>query len=339
MLKKLLCLILPFCLSFTLNGMEKSVPQAQAKPIKVLVFDLGGVFFGLKKKTMGMAGAGDGSKLLGIFRVLKYGAYDRQNPFTQIKKKFYAVLDHFPFKEPDGFIRTCDDSGTPLPYALCHYQAGKVSAEKMRQLAEETCATLKTEGFFVSDREEALVRATLRGTFTPAHIAAYNYVLPDAVALLKQIAQLKNEDESKKYIIMGLSNWDGDSFEMLAQEHKDVIECFDHLFISARTGITKPNDGSFEEIFTWLKEHNINVTPEQVLFLDDQPENVKAGNKFMTSVKVGRDDYESLAQALVDAGIIKAIPEASTMSTKTLVISSLLALGFVGAVSYMMSQS
>jgi putative hydrolase of the HAD superfamily len=50
-----------------------------------------------------------------------------------------------------------------------------------------------------------------------------------------------------------------------------IAEHFDHLFLSHETGSYKPDPAAYQDVI-----NKLSLTPQQILFFDDKPENVAA---------------------------------------------------------------
>jgi putative hydrolase of the HAD superfamily len=74
------------------------------------------------------------------------------------------------------------------------------------------------------------------------------------------------------YSIGCLSNTNACHINHLNQQ-SDFLSLFDHRFYSHEIGFIKPNPLAYHHV---LK--HINISPEQVLFIDDNPDNVRAAN-------------------------------------------------------------
>ncbi len=100
--------------------------------------------------------------------------------------------------------------------------------------------------FFASEREEAIIRNVLKGTFNPEIHAKHTYPLTNTLELLKEVASQVNEDGTKKYIIEGLSNCDRESFALFHKNFEKEFSYFDDIVISGNIGTVKPNNGAFD---------------------------------------------------------------------------------------------
>lgn len=292
-MKKIGFLLILVSLFGSLHALEK----------KVLICDLGGLFFDFKGFGFGMAAVGKGSKAWGLAKTMYFAVRDTSNP-AHLEKKLFAVLEQFPVKAEKGFKPACKNSGSPMPYPLCAYQAGRVTSQELREKANEVCDRLSQENFFVSPREEEIIRRILVAMFTPEFQAQFNYAYPQGIELLKNAA------EAKDFKIVALSNWDKESFAIVRKEFKKEFEYFDDVVISGDIGTVKPNNKAYEFVLKKLELQGFKK--EDCVFIDDQKENVDAANGLgITAILVNRGDAASLKAALEQFGFIQQKPSGS----------------------------
>jgi 2-haloacid dehalogenase len=97
-----------------------------------------------------------------------------------------------------------------------------------------------------------------------ARFAEMMLPMPDSIALLDELA-------ARGVGIYALSNWNADTFEQ-TRARFPFLDRFDGLVISGQVGVAKPDRRIYEHL---LEAHGL--APEDVLFVDDRPENVEAG--------------------------------------------------------------
>ncbi len=81
---------------------------------------------------------------------------------------------------------------------------------------------------------------------------------------------LKRIIDSKKYQVLALTNWSAETFP-IAQKRYDFLGWFEGIVVSGEEKCRKP----FPEIYKILFER-YKLNPAETLFIDDNPENVKA---------------------------------------------------------------
>ena len=105
--------------------------------------------------------------------------------------------------------------------------------------------------------------------FDPEIHATFSYPIEEGTALLHELKA------QKKYKLIGLTNWDGYSFDIVKDTYPEAFEPFDEIIVSGKVGRLKPNKDAFQAV---LDEYNL--TKEECVFLDDQPENIMAAREF-----------------------------------------------------------
>jgi len=81
-------------------------------------------------------------------------------------------------------------------------------------------------------------------------------------------------------------------------------QVFNKIFSSAFVGAKKPNSEFFERIYVYFKELGPSIEKNEVLFWDDDVENVEgAGNYGFTSIQYW--DYESYRSKMVEFELLK----------------------------------
>ncbi len=245
----------------------------QISPKKAIVFDLGGVIFNLTKFSL----FGESyMSLIGRLNILGYVALDWKFP-TSFQHVFFDVLDRVDLEEPHGIKRTCTASGEKLPYVICAYQAGRITSEEGRKKCLDVVDALsKAEpSYFVSKREEDMVRNAILATFTPDVHSKLTYVLDSGLELLKRVINEKDENGNEKFIPVAFTNWDKESIVRVKERFPEIFGLFKHVFVSGEIGSIKPNKCAFEHVLNFLQER-YRIDLKNCYFVDDQAENVAA---------------------------------------------------------------
>lgn len=288
-----LCLL---AATVSVNAMEKGSDQievaAKVKTPNTLICDLGGIFFNLSNWSFGYNVAAT----IGVRAFLSYMAFDWKSP--NVKQKLFATMERFPLVPKEGFARTRDRHGTELPYLLCAYQAGLITSTDIFAMSGKVFDQLRSQNFFASSREEAIIRQSLEGTFNSDFHATCTYVIPESIALLKQLAGQKNADGSTKYRIIALSNWDAESFAKVRKLFPEEFSYFNDIVISSAIKTIKPNRAAFEHV---MQKHRL--AKEDCVFIDDQLENVQAAIDYGIKNSILFTDCKKLKTDLVKLGI------------------------------------
>lgn len=97
--------------------------------------------------------------------------------------------------------------------------------------------------------------------------------------------------------VFALSNFGVQTFELAEREYP-FLEEFDGRFISGDLGVIKPEPAIYERL-----EAGVDIAPDQLLFIDDRPENIQAAaaRGWQTHLFEGPD---GLAARLVAEGLL-----------------------------------
>lgn len=110
------------------------------------------------------------------------------------------------------------------------------------------------------------------------YIEAFN---PDQKFILQVPGTIEGMEEELKKLkaagheIYGLTNWAGDSFDKLSETYPHITGLFNHIVVSGKVGVKKPNP----RIYEIAQKAFGNPDPANVYFFDDKPANTEAANK------------------------------------------------------------
>lgn len=259
---------------------------------KVLIWDLGGVLF--KENHLGFA------HKIGIRRFLAYTFVDKKTPF--IEPLIFNILETFGTQQEELSQRVCTKRGAHIPSIMCDWFSGKKSSLEILEAVNQRIEELDKERYFISLRQKKLAQEAVRVMFDPHIIGRHMRPIRKGVKLLKECAQVSNEDGTKKHTLFVLSNWDSLSFEVLYERNPQVFSLFDpkHIVISGRIGLVKPHKNCFQYLIDTYK-----LTPELCVFIDDQEVNVKNAQAFkMTALLVKKGDYKTLRKKLKELQVL-----------------------------------
>lgn len=76
--------------------------------------------------------------------------------------------------------------------------------------------------------------------------------------------------QSQKYRILALTNWSAETYP-IAQKHYDFLSWFEGVVVSGTEQCIKPDPKIYQILF-----ERYDLTPEECLFIDDNPDNVAA---------------------------------------------------------------
>jgi FMN phosphatase YigB (HAD superfamily) len=257
---------------------------------KIVIWDLGGVLCFTSKKGM----AQEALSHMGLMNVLSYIVWDWRLP-TTIKKIAFDILHQVEKPGDENYKCALTPDGEVLPYIHCQFQAGKYKetdpVEKVYKYIDELPETT-----FASAREKYLVKQVVKVMFDVDILARNTALMRQGIALLKEIAEARNEDGSFKHTCIALSNWDPSSFKKFAEVCHDVfLKYFQgRLEISGETGHMKPNAEAYMALCT-----KYNVKPQDCIFIDDLLINVEAARQLgIDAIHLKDGDFFTLQQEL-----------------------------------------
>ena len=250
-----------------------------------LLFDLGGVLF--------KASPWQYAQAMNLSAIVSHVTLDWKIPST---KRIFTFIDELGFPAPEGFIRTRSTKGIELPLALCLYQAGYISRDDILKRADEVVPRLCKENFFVSEREERVLRDALSVAINPELNTQVNRLVTETFTLLKELRATNN------YKLIAVSNWDRWSFAQQKAKFPEVFELFDDLIISGEIGLIKPHPAIFNHV---LEKHGL--LKEECLFIDDQLENIEAAERLAIPSVHFTNAYD-LHDQLYELGILHTLP-------------------------------
>ena len=261
----------------------------QASQSKAIVLDLGGIFFDYSRLAH--------AQNLGLGKICAYAVLDRKNP-AKLQNPIFEVVKsaNYILNPPLKIARST--KGVEYPPLLTAYQAGRISSHEALFKAMEAFKTMNTEGYFVSEREAELVRLGIEIMFTPEEALRTYYSLEKGIKLLQELASLKDENGERKYLLIGLSNWDKESFPLVRDRFEKDFALFDDIIISGHMGTIKPNREIFELA---LAKHNL--VPDECIFIDDQIENIEAAQEVGIHNSILFKDYAQVRTDLQHLGI------------------------------------
>lgn len=258
---------------------------------KVVIWDLGGVLCATNEWGIIYE--------FGLFKPFLYMLFDWKNP-ANIQKLLFEILSEIEAPEIENFKLAVTANGTPMPYIVCQYQAGKKRRPDVIVQAKRYIEQLP-ESKFSSAREKELIIRAVEVTFDPDILAQNTYMIPEGVALLKEVCAILNADRFRKNTCITCSNWDAVSFYKFALIHKEIFNLFEgRIEISGINHLLKPNIQVYTAL---LKKYSL--TPENCIFIDDQEVNVQAAQAVgIPSILLKDKNYRALREELVRREVI-----------------------------------
>lgn len=265
----------------TLMTLFMTSPLVAQESIKYAIFDGGGVLVETDK--------GAAFKEVGYVPFLQFAAYNIAN-ILSIKKMIhrqllYPFLESLEERDLKQYAARDPENGL-IPQIMCSHFKGALTDAQMRAKIEHG---LKTNTRLHAI-EKNMLHALTSMMFTPERFIKTQYLVPETQEFVREC--VKN---GLKPCIH--STWAAESFELLKAQNPEFFALFeDRIFISAQTGLMKPDPASFDNILTKLKVS----TPAQCIFFDDRPENIAAAREcgmhaeLITSKKVCSQPWKRL---------------------------------------------
>ncbi|MGA2143108.1 MAG: HAD family phosphatase [Brevinematales bacterium] len=129
-----------------------------------------------------------------------------------------------------------------------------------------------------------------RGEITPSRFKKYisgriGYEFSDAefeqgfdamfTGLMPEIENVMTSLRNGSYRVAALSNTNEIHERFVLKKYNRALSCFDKLFLSHRIRSRKPERAAFDTVIDYFK-----VSPSDILFFDDNPENVGMASSF-----------------------------------------------------------
>jgi FMN phosphatase YigB (HAD superfamily) len=251
---------------------------------KVVVFDLNGVLISVSRGKIGFTAAMRAGNL--------FDALVHMRELAGAKGPLFAILNQIGQSHE---YPPCDETGAPLPTALVELQAGTMSCADDRELARGN--------LFGSEFQAKFIRELIGVTFDPQQFVAACEPIKEGVRLLRSLAA--RDDVA----ILILSNFEIEQFNLLRQK-KSMCSIFNHIplencIISGafqHPYFTKPHPNIFTYLVTVCQTRYPHVRAEDIIFFDDQEENVAAAKNrgICTCHIANKKSYRCAAKMLTE---------------------------------------
>lgn len=251
---------------------------------KVIVFDLNNVLIKVNRGTIGFKA------------MLKTGFFNslvHLQEMREAKEPLYSVLNQVGNKHENP---PCDDVGVELPAGLSESQAGTMPYHEVIKQAHAVIDRELARGtLFKSKFQADFIRNIIEITFTPKLVLESIEPVKEGVAFLRDVAQ------DSEVAVMILSNFEAEAFSLVTKKNS-----LKPIFTTIPSGnwivsgmfqdyhYTKPHPFLFEYLTT-LCQSRWAVEPHNIIFLDDQIENVTAARN------AGIDAYQIDAHHLKES--------------------------------------
>lgn len=242
---------------------------------RVIIFDLGDTLVRPFSTRM--------MRAVGVWRFFSFLSLDWRNPFTMkshIEELLHTTLDLYksPFEKSATLPAPLRADGKPIAALMIDWHAGRISSEDARKIGKALVLVADIKGMFISIRERDLIAATIDAIFTPEILAQTFNPIPEAVALLKEISQLRDNKTGNPHRCMLLSNIDSETIEVFKAAHgAEIFSYFGpaDIVTSSMLGEVKPRDAIYQKFID-----QYDLKPEECIFFDDRPENIAAAKRY-----------------------------------------------------------
>ncbi|HEX2978205.1 MAG TPA: HAD hydrolase-like protein [Candidatus Babeliales bacterium] len=195
------------------------------------------------------------------------GAY---NPFS-VESTFLKFLSSIEKRHQDTPLAFYNNK--PLPQIMCDWMCGTKTTQEIRHIIEKALAESSKYS-----SHKTLFKALSTVLFTPMLFVRGIAPIKDGIKLFKKCASMLDEDGNRIHKLYILSNWDAESFKLLAQlePFEEIISLCTGIIISGDVHLMKPDIRIFECLFN---KYDINPHKELTIFIDDQRINIAAARE------------------------------------------------------------
>jgi FMN phosphatase YigB (HAD superfamily) len=228
-----------------------------APGVRVVGFDMDGVLFGTD--------TWESFKQIGWRPMAKFMWSTRSFPG---REAFFESLRHPSLARETGNMSVVHQGGE-LPSILTAWQCGLISG---KDAEHAICTYYDSEECTLSTSAKAMFKGVAHLMLDPASFVASRKVLLKGFAVLKTLSS-----NDSPLLLVGLSNWDSQSFALLRKKFPEVFKYLKFVVISGETKATKPSAASFECLLKEVRavEGYADVEPKDMVFLDDEKVNVE----------------------------------------------------------------
>ncbi|MBN2267572.1 MAG: HAD-IA family hydrolase [Candidatus Babeliaceae bacterium] len=281
-----------------LGGSFPFLLQSRANGIKAIVFDVGGVLIDFPR-------SGAVKRLtreLGIGGLI--GQAFRGN-LSGVSSRVFEVMEKIGGKQvPEAGCKCACGNGSELPHLFCLWQAGLITSDELREIIEKELDE-QPEKYLRNNSEKRLLRAIFDIVLDPAACAQS---IAKGVALLRDCVGCMGEGR-----VFLLSNFDREGFTDLRTNPAcaSIFELLNpaNFFVSGFVGALN-TDGTVKNIKPYRSIYcsfceKYNLKPYEVLFIDDQPENICGAREAgMLAMHLENGNYDEVREVLEKLGVL-----------------------------------
>jgi len=203
----------------------------------------------------------------------------------KIREKIFDLLNEIEGKNKNIYGAQ-DEEGKKLPAILCDWLSG---TKTNREIKDQIDNTVEKKAKELNNYDVKLLQTIRKIIFEPEELVKRHQIIEDGFLFAKTC----KEQGHDLYI---LSNWDGESFELVVKKFPELFNLFDSdkIVTSGKTGLIKPDPKIYEYILT---QYNLN--PKECIFYDDQEVNIKGAETFgIHGVACKNLSYEQMIKEL-----------------------------------------
>ncbi len=244
-----------------------------------LLFDITGVLFWDSKLRF--------IRALGIRSVLCYLLKHRSNPL----RVCLMLLQRMSTNQKQT-LTPISYKNTLLPDCISAWQHGHITSSELLQQIMLYIEQAEQEGFFKSKLEKRIVTGIVSTLLDAEQLI--KLAKPNR-RLIKLIKKIKLQGKHKLIIVSNLAH---ETFDLLAQQHPELLELFEGVVISAHIGMVKPNTAIYEHVL-----NHYGLDANNCLFIDDQEDNIIAAQTMgITGIMYRR--FGTVKQQLKQFGVV-----------------------------------
>ena len=252
---------------------EIVITSPEESGFKTIVFDLGDVLFETSKSTQ---------KSLFIPVILKNPTLLYKLLSLDAKKEFFNILETIPAESKDPIY----NKGQRLPLILADWMSGLKTPQDIKFLADKA---IESSNFSIAEKN--LFYGVSDLMFNPEKLA-------NSQSIVMPMAQLLKKLKLAGYQICVLSNWDEYSFTEVCKKYPKLFDLCDHILISGKEKLSKPDPEFFNKLL-----NNLKLNPTECIFIDDEPYNIKAAQKLGLKSIEHKSRLET-SKELIKCGVI-----------------------------------
>jgi phosphoglycolate phosphatase-like HAD superfamily hydrolase len=255
-----------------------------------IIFDIGGVLSA--SSNVGLV------QEIGFFSGILPYVLAGNNPARLIDQTFETLDYLFGKQQATPGRPLAYGEGQPLPQIMCLWLAGTIPAATIISEANRLIDAGACDHLLPTQAQKICIKRVITCCFDPAIYARHSYLIPNGVRLVKACRRAGHR-------VLILSNYAPDAFAACLE--KPAFKKFfgsigaENIVVSGFVGMIKPHADIFE--YT-LQKYQLNPGAEQVVFIDNQEENIAAAERAgIIGLLLQDDDYGTMYDQLEELGL------------------------------------